>query len=104
MTDRPSTGQQNLKPVIGIAWCDREQWERLKAVADDRDQLDDTFEEWQAKVTEAIRSFEAQGYAVRKATIDVDELVAWCQARGRRNDGPARSEYVSEKLQRTQDG
>jgi hypothetical protein len=90
---------QDPRPIIGVIWCDREQWERLKATADDRDQLDDTFEEWQATVGAAMQSFEAQGMAVRKVDLDVDELLAWCRSRGRRNDGPARAEYASAKLQ-----
>jgi hypothetical protein len=30
---------------IGLAWYSREAWERLRAIADDREQLDDSFEE-----------------------------------------------------------
>src|SRR3989304_5628560 len=49
-------GQLNthmLKPrpdrniIVGFAWFDRAQWQRLMEVADDRNKLDDTFEQWE---------------------------------------------------------
>ena len=40
---------------IGLAWYSHEAWERLRAIADDREKLDDSFEEWERGALQAIR-------------------------------------------------
>ena len=34
---------------LGLAWYSREDWERLREIADDRDKLDDTYETGSAR-------------------------------------------------------
>jgi hypothetical protein len=46
---------------LGLAWYSREDWERLHEVADDRDKLDDTYEDWERQALTTIRDLEAVG-------------------------------------------
>ena len=49
MTRRESrrrSRKTGLRPVVGIAWYDSTQWTKLKQIAADTEQLDDTHEEW----------------------------------------------------------
>ena len=85
---------------LGLAWYTREGWKRLRELADDRDALDDTFEDWERGALGAIRELESAGRKIRKVPIDIDALVVWCRERGRALDSAARAEYVSDLLQR----
>jgi hypothetical protein len=83
---------------IGLAWYSREAWERLRAIADDREQLDDSFEEWERGALQAIRDLASVGRQVRRVPIDVEAYTKWCRERGCRLDSASRAEYVTERL------
>jgi hypothetical protein len=85
--------------VVGFAWFDRQQWHRLSEVVDDRNELDDTFEQWERSALEALRSLERQGQRAEKVYIDVEAFVFWCKGKGLPVNGPSRAEYVSFVLQ-----
>ena len=95
----PKRGE--AEPVlIGFAWFEREQWQRLTEVVPDRNELDDTFQQWERSAKKAIAELKRRGQQVEKIPIRVDELLAWCTLRGVPPDGKARSEYVVEILQK----
>lgn len=79
---------------VGFAWFTREQWQRLTEVVDDRNELDDTFEQWERNALAALYQLESRGHSVRLGLVDVETFVAWCRGRGRRIDGAARADYV----------
>ena len=81
---------------IGLGWYSAEQWLRLVEVSDDRGALDASYAEWQRSAEEAYAELQAQGHAVRKIMVRVDDLKAWCQERTRPVDAAARAEYVTE--------
>jgi len=83
---------------IGVAWYRREQWDRLLEISSDRDELEDTYDEWQAMAEENLRKLVQHGYALRKVDIDVEELLSWCNSQNRSVDGDARSEFTVVKL------
>jgi len=87
---------------LGLAWYSREDWERLHEIADDRDKLDDTYEDWEGQALEMIQDLEAVGQQIRKVPIDIEALIAWCRERKCRIDMAARSEYVSYLLSQGQ--
>jgi hypothetical protein len=83
---------------VGFAWFTRQQWQRLTEVVDDRNELDDTFEQWERNALTALYKLESQGHSVRKVMVDVETLVAWCRGHGRSIDGAARADYVTALL------
>jgi hypothetical protein len=83
---------------LGLAWYSREDWERLREIADDRDKLDDTYEDWERQALKMIHDLEAVGRRIQKVPINIEALIAWCRERKRRIDMAARSEYVSHLL------
>lgn len=87
--------------VVGIAWFDREQWQRLTEVVENRNELDGTFEEWEWSAMDAVRAIERQGQRVQKVNVNVDVLVSWCKGKGLPVNGKSRAEYVSFVLQRS---
>jgi hypothetical protein len=53
--------------VLGVAWFSRTQWQRLTEVVEDRNELDDTFEQWERGALDAVRTIERQGQRVERA-------------------------------------
>jgi len=83
----------------GIAWYRRNQWARLLEVSADASELEPTWREWHIAALRQLRHLHKQGIALEKVPVDVDDLMRWCQSRGRVIDGAARSEYAAFLLQ-----
>ncbi len=83
---------------IGVAWYRREQWDRLLEISSDRDELEDTYDEWVAMAEKRVKELGQHGYMHRKVDVDVEELVSWCNTQNRPVDGTARTEFVILKL------
>jgi hypothetical protein len=96
--DPPKRKGQGM--VLGLGWFDREQWQRLTEVVENRGELDDTYEKWEQGAREALRNFERQGQSVEKVHINVGALVIWCKAKGVPVNGKLRSEYVASLLRK----
>jgi len=86
--------------VIAMATCAREQWGKLLEVADDRDELESSWEEWQAGKQDAIATIRQQGLEPIEILVDVEDLQEFCLKRGLRNDSEARAEYAAYQVQR----
>jgi len=91
---RPHTPSTPL--LVGVAWYDPVEWSKLKQVASDAENLDDTYEAWQRNLERTERELSAKGLVVRRVLIDVDALVEWCRAHNRVVNGAARAEYTSQ--------
>ena len=83
--------------AIGLGWYSREQWDALTKIVPDRSELDDTHEEWEAQATDALHMLAAQGAQPVKVQVDAQELVAWCQSKGRPADGEARQSQARQQ-------
>ena len=86
--------------VVGLAWFDRKQWQRLTKAVEDRNELDDTYEQWEQSALDAVRMIERQGQEIEKVHIEVESLVSWCKAKGLPVNGKSRAEYVTHLMQR----
>jgi hypothetical protein len=84
--------------VLGVAWYRREQWNRLLEISSDRDQLEDTYEEWESIAEKHFDELARPGFPIRKVDIDVEELLSWCGSQGRPVDGEVRAHFTSMKL------
>ena len=85
---------------LGIAWFRPEQWSRLLEISEDREDLEETFTEWESLAEEKLRDLRAQGLDAEKITIDVEELLVWCKSRGLSVNASARSQYVAELVRK----
>jgi len=86
--------------VVGLAWFDRRQWKCLSEVAEDRSELDGTYEQWQQGAQEAMRVIEREGQRVEMVHIEVESLVSWCKEKGLPVNGKSRAEYVTQIMRR----
>lgn len=86
--------------VVGLAWFDRKQWRRLTEAVEDRNELDETYEQWQQSAHDAVRVIEGQGQKVEMVHIEVESLVSWCKEKGLPVNGKSRAEYVAQLVRR----
>ena len=85
--------------VFGIAWYKSEQWELLKKISLDADQLENTYVEWLEFAQKKLLELQAMGYKFEKVEVDVGELLAWCNERSLPVNSDSRAEFVTFKLQ-----
>jgi hypothetical protein len=86
--------------VVGVAWFDRKQWKRLTEAIENRNELDETYEQWQKSALEAVRMIERQGQEVEMVHVEVVSLVYWCTENGLPVNNTSRAEYVRQLMQR----
>jgi hypothetical protein len=83
--------------TIGVAWYKPEQWELLKKLSQDGDELENTFTEWIEFVQKKVRELRKMGIKVEKVKVDVKELLAWCNERSLPINGESRAAFVASK-------
>jgi hypothetical protein len=84
--------------AIGFAWYRPEQWQRVRDISDDVEDLHDTYPEWLRLAEENFNRLENTGAHVEKVDIDSEQLIIWCNERGLPIIGASRSQYAAEKL------
>ena len=90
--------------VTGVAWYRREDWSRLREIASDRTNLDDSYEAWLAGAQKTLLDLAVAGVAARRVSVDVEALVRWCRAEGRPVNSAARAAFVADQLRRADQG
>lgn len=81
--------------IIGAGWYSREQWHRLCELADDKEALDDSYEDWLEGWNEFMTNTDRRAV---KIEVSVDELAWWCQSKNRPLDANARAAFVTAKV------
>ena len=83
--------------VLNFAYYQKKDWKRFVKIADDKHILHDSWEDWHKDYKEKKEYFEALGLKTRKIVVNLDELSKYCKHLGIKNNGEARSNFVSEK-------
>ena len=91
---------ESVEAASGVAWFDREQWQRLQQVAADPERLEESYEAWLAMAERAIRDLEATGILIEKVPIGTAELIAWCNEQARPIDSSARAKFAARQLRK----
>ena len=89
--------------AVGMAWYRPDQWDALRVVSSDSEELEATFREWEEYASVQYEDLRKAGINIQKVDVNVPELVAWCKARGVPVDSDSRSEFAADKL-RMHDG
>ena len=90
--------------ILGIAWYKREEWSHLLEISADRDELEDTYQEWLNNAETRLHEMAEAGINPTKVYINLDELQKWCVVQGRPLDGSARAVFTAEKLRQLDKG
>jgi len=94
-------GGSAKKPRVGVAWFRRKDWVRLLEISADREELETTFDEWEAGAIATMAELRSNGVDVSKVPVDLDRLASWCRGLGIPVDARARARYAAEELKRT---
>lgn len=87
--------------IISIGWYRPERWQRLREISVDKEQLEDTHEEWLRSASKTVKDLRRMGVSVQKIDVDVEDLLTWCKERGLSVDGDARAKYIAYKTEQT---
>ena len=87
------------KVKVGIAWYKRDQWQLLRNVSADRDDLEETYTEWKKDAEKALDQLRQGGPEVVKVNVKVEELLDWCLGQNIPVNANARSKYAAYQLQ-----
>jgi hypothetical protein len=94
---KDSNDTQN-EMVMAIVWYRPDQWQRVRDVSTDAEELELTYTEWLRLAEERFKEIQSSGLRVEKVDVDSEELIRWCNEHGLENNGKARSRYAAEKL------
>ena len=95
--------QRSNSVITGIAWYSVTQWDRLREISNDRESLEETYEEWLQQAENAIHDLKNRKVRVKKVNIDVEELLFWCTKNRVPVDGHSRASFTSHKLKENQE-
>ena len=99
MKRKPRKKAPDLRGVItGVAWYSPEQWEQMKAVVPDPENLEPSYEEWVSMASAALVQLKEAGIVWEKVLIEAEEFVAWCEEGQRALGSSARSQFAAEKI------
>jgi len=84
--------------VFGFAWYRPEQWQRIREISADADDLHDSYLEWLQSAEEKFQELRSSGLRVEKVDVHSEALILWCNELGLEINGEARSRYVAERL------
>ena len=91
-----STEQQNI--IVGVAWYRPDQWQRIRDISIDGDEMEDSYEEWLLSAEQFLKEFSGPGKRFEKVDVDSEQLILWCNTRGLEVNAKARSQYVADKV------
>lgn len=83
---------------LGIAWYRRDQWQKLLAASVDNEDLEDTFEDWEAGAAKKYQELRLAGKKVEKIEVDIDQLLSWCQQNKLPLTASSRARFVAERM------
>ena len=97
---RKVTKDETRGKLVGVAWYSPSQWQQLREVAADVEQLEKTHQEWLVAAEQAFERLAESGIEPVKVPVDVQDLIGWCHERNVPVDAKARAQYVVEVLQK----
>jgi hypothetical protein len=81
--------------AIGIFWVKPGDYSRYLEICADREKLPATYEKWLYSANKGVETLQRQRVPVYRAVVDLDQFIAWCNAKGLAIDSKARLEYAS---------
>lgn len=82
---------------IRLAYYRKKDWKRFIKKIEDRESMHNNWNEWHKAFLKTKEKLISQGFDVTDIEIDLNELINYCEMRGIKNDGKARSQFVQAK-------
>ena len=87
---------QMISPV-NLAYYEKKDWGYLLSIIDDREIMPEEWDDWFKQYTKLKAQLIAKGFFVREITINVSELIEYCNERKIKINGEARARFVQLK-------
>ncbi len=84
--------------TIGIAFYKEEDWPAFLECADDREELEDTWEQWFSNLRRTEDQLDGLRIKYREIVLDLDELMEFCAKKGLSNDSESRAVFLESKM------
>lgn len=94
----PTAAAEIQPQIAGLCWIQEADWDRLKEVAEDRERLEATWQEWEAKSLEMIEVFATRNIHIQKIDVNIEELINWCASQDKPINASTRAEYVTQVM------
>jgi len=78
-------------------WYRREDYERIRQIMDDGDEMPRTFDEWEVSAKRTIARAASIGVILKIVVFDPDEFVAFCDAKKIPRGSQARAMFATER-------
>lgn len=88
-----------MKSNIGVAFYTKPVYQQLLQMADDREELPDTYRDWQTKYKHLRDEMRNLGVHTEPVEMDLQELRLWLLQNDLPNTGASRARFVSKKMQ-----
>lgn len=89
---------------IGIPFFTETEWAKAKLVMDDGHTFHDTYVEFLKQIEQAETQYRAQGVALIRISVVVDDFVAWCRQANCKVDSKARAHYAAVRAKELDQG
>lgn len=91
--------QRQMLFNIGIGIYRKKDYGEILRISEDRDNMDDTWEEFIASRNKTKAHFRSTGMATVDILVKPKELVHYCRAKGLPINGNTRAQFIQEKTQ-----
>lgn len=82
---------------VKLAYYRKKDWKRFVKIIDDRESMHDTWHDWHKDFEKTKHELINQGFDVIDIVVDLNELIKYCNLKGIKNDGKARSQFIQAK-------
>ena len=82
---------------IKMAYYKKKDWKRFLKLIDDRENMHETWEEWERAYKKTKKELSDLGFDVQDVVVNLNELTTYCKNQGIQNTVSARSQFVENK-------
>ena len=99
-TFRRYAAKRNKKtqPVVGIPWYTKDNWYKMKALADDKDRFHESYDHWLATTDKSIVILTNRGKLFERLDVDPIQYAFWCSKNSIGKNKKTRTAYTQHLL------
>jgi len=68
---------EERSPTVVVCWYKKEQWDHLKEIISDPENMHDSYDEWEKSSEDTITQLRSQGQRIKKIPVDTEQMLAW---------------------------
>ena len=81
---------------VKIAYYNREDWEQLIKIIDDKESMHSKWEDWNQEFNKLKTELINKGFEIIVVVVDLEKLVEYCKENRLKNTGATRSQFIQQ--------